>query len=133
MNKNTRGLIIIFGIIIGIVALSVVVQNIVFSQTISLEVVADPSIEKIELFALKQEQTILLALQPGESDQTRTVTLRVNEPSNSPFDRPVVRYYAFIMTKDGNRYQSDAFNFSGRSDKLRLNIGMAGSWEIVNR
>lgn len=133
MNKNTRGFLAIVGVIVGMVAVMLVLQNVSFAQTVSLEVVADPSIDKIQLFALKDDRTILLTLSPGESGQSREVTLRVNEQSTSPFDRPLVRYYAFIMTQDGQQFQSDAFNFANRSARLRLNIGMAGHWELVDR
>ena len=133
MNKNTRGLLVFFAIVIGIVIVSLVLQNIAFAQTVSLEVVADPSIDKIQLFSLKDDRNILLTLTPGKGGPSKEVSLRVNEESQSPFDRPIVRYYAFIMTKDGQQYQSDAFNFSNRDSRLRLNIGMAGHWEIVKR
>jgi hypothetical protein len=133
MNKNVRGLLIIFGIVIGIVAVMLVAQAFAFAQTVSLQVVADPAIQKIQLIAMKDEARVLLTLNPGKSGGSGEVTLRVNEESTSPFERPVVRYYVFIMTKDGQKYQSDAFNFGNRSSRLRLNIGMAGHWEIVDR
>ncbi len=133
MNKNIRGLIVIFGVVGGIVLVMLVGQYFAFSQTIGLQVVADPSIEKIELFSLKDDQHILLTIQYGKADKATELILRINEESKSLFDRPVTQYYAFIMTKDGQKFQSDAFNFSSRAAKLRLNIGMAGSWELVNR
>jgi hypothetical protein len=132
--KRKKGWLVAVVVIAVLVGGWIALMNLEYGKTVSLEVNVDPSITSFSLYSVKDDTKPLLTVEPGQDNQRATVTLRIYEIPGNFVDRPVVQYYTFIMEKDGQRFQcTDPFNLYNRNPKLRMNIGMAGSWEIVNR
>jgi hypothetical protein len=108
-------------------------MNLEYGKSITMEMVVDPSIDQIDLYSLDDPRETLLTIKPKLDGMTKEVTLKVYQKPFNFASRPVLQHYTFLMKKGEESFQGDSFNLYNRASRIRMNIGQAGHWEIVNR